>query len=286
MKNILYLIITLLLVGCVSKPATDKPVIAVTILPQKYFVEKIAGDLVHVYVIVPPGSSAELYSPKPSQVKELAAAKAWLLIGKMGFEESWKEKIKQNAPKTRIFDTSVQTNWIAAEIEEHGDHVHLHGIDPHIWMAPNEVKQIATEILKVLTELFPSQKETLKTNYQAFINEINVLDINLKAQLESLHNRKFLIFHPALAYFARQYNLEQIAMEVDGKEPSARQMQDLINLARQEKIKTIFIQKEFSTRNAELLSKEINAKIVTIDPLAEDWNNQLREIAKKISAPE
>ena len=286
MKNILYLIITLLLIGCVSKQTTDKPVIAVTILPQKYFVEKIAGDLVHVYVIVPPGSSAELYSPKPSQVKELASAKAWLLIGKMGFEESWMSKIKQNAPKTKVFDTSVQTDWIAAEIVEHGDHVHLYGIDPHIWMAPNEVKLITTEILKALTELFPDKKETFNKNYQAFINEINELDTDLKAQFESLPNRKFLIFHPALAYFARQYNLEQISMEVDGKEPSARQMQDLINLARQENIKTIFIQKEFSTRNAELLSKEINARIVMIDPLAEDWSNQLREIAKKISATE
>ena len=283
MKKLLYISFLFLLVGCVTRQTIDKPIIAVTILPQKYFVEKIAGDFVHVYVIVPPGSGAELYSPKPSQMKELANSKAWMQIGQIGFEQSWKEKIKQNSPNTKIFDTSVQTDWIAAEVEEHGDHVHLHGIDPHIWMAPNEVLQMAEEIVKALNILFPDKAKEFNTNYQVFINEINLLDNDLKAALENVPNRKFLIFHPALGYFARQYNFEQIAMEVDGKEPSARQIQDLVNLARQENIKTIFVQKEFSIRNADLLAKEIDARIVMIDPLAEDWNGQLREIAKKIA---
>jgi zinc transport system substrate-binding protein len=269
--------------GCTTKPATDKMIISVTILPQKYFVEKIAGDLVQVHVLVPPGASPELYSLMPSQMKELSRSAAWMRIGKIGFEEGWIDKIRQSTPGLKIFDTSVHADWIAGE-EEHGEHVHLHGIDPHIWSAPDEVRNIVTETYQALSILLPENKEILKRNYESFMQEIDQLDQDLKDQFVQLKNRKFLIFHPALTYFARRYNLEQIALEVDGKEPSPRYMRSLIEKAKSENIRVILIQKEFDAENARQLAKEIGGEVVQIDPLNEQWDKQLREIAKKIIA--
>ena len=283
MKIVILFFLIMIGFGCNTKPSDGKMTISVTILPQKYVVGKIAGDLVQVDVLVPPGASPELYSLMPSQMKKLSRSAAWLRIGKIGFEESWIDKIRQSTPSLRIFDTSVQADWIAGE-EEHGEHVHLHGIDPHIWSAPGEVKKIATETYNALITLLPEKKEILERNYESFLKEIDLLDQELKSQLDPLENRKFVIFHPALTYFARQYKLEQIALEVDGKEPSPRYMLSLIEKAKSENIRVIFIQKEFDAENARQLAKEINGEVIQIDPLSEQWDQQLREIAKKIAA--
>lgn len=295
----------LIVFGCNSKLPTDKMVISVTILPQKHFVEKIAGDLVHVNVLVPPGTSPEFYSLMPSQMKELSESAAWLRIGKIGFEEGWIDKIRQNTPDLKIFDTSVQANWITGEKDTHEasdtelespahheepktrayqEQGHVHGIDPHIWSAPDEVKKIVTETWKALSSLIPDKKEILEQNYQAFMQEIDRLDQDLKKTLDPVKNRKFLIFHPALTYFARQYDLEQISLEVEGKEPSPRHMRSIIERARAEKIRLIFIQKEFDIENAQQLAREIDGEIFQIDPLSEQWEQQLRNIAAKIAA--
>ncbi len=280
----LILFVLLIAIGCSQKTISDKPIVAVSILPQKYFVEKIAGDLVEVNVLVPPGASPELYTLMPSQMKDLSQAVAWLRIGKIGFEEGWAEKIHQTTPKLRIIDTSVQANWIEGENEEHGDHIHAHGIDPHIWAAPEETRKIAEETFKALVNLFPDEKENLQAGYDTFVKEIDQLDADLKAQFSRLESKKFLIFHPALTYFARQYGLEQIPLELEGKEPSPKYMQSLVELAKTENIRVIFIQKEFDRDNARQLADEIGGEVVQIDPLNEAWDRQLREIATKIAS--
>lgn len=280
-KIILFILISAF--GCTTTQTTDKPIVAVSILPQKFFVEKIAGDLAEVQVLVPPGASPELYSLMPSQMKDLSAAKLWLRIGKIGFEEGWVEKIRQTSPGLKIVDTSVQADWIAGEEEVHGDHVHLHGIDPHIWVSPGEVRKIVAETYQALVALFPEQKDLLSTNYKLFQQEIDELDADLKSQFDLLENKKFLIFHPALTYLARDYGLEQIALEVDGKEPSPRYMRSLVEVAITENIRVIFIQKESNAENARQLAREIGGEVIPVDPLNEEWDQQLREIANKIS---
>ncbi|WP_423129462.1 metal ABC transporter solute-binding protein, Zn/Mn family [Gaoshiqia sp. Z1-71] len=283
MKQILIFLL-LIAAGCSQRTHSEKQIVTVTILPQKFFVEKIAGDLVEVNVLVPPGASPELYSPMPSQMKELAGSLGWFRIGKMGFEESWINKIRQSTPTLKIFDTSVQADWIAGETEQHGDHVHLHGIDPHIWVAPDEVKKIVTETYKALLNLFPGKEEELTANYDLFLNEIEQLDAELKHKFDRLENRKFLIFHPALAYLARQYQLEQVSLEVEGKEPSPGHLRSLIDLARAENIRVVFIQKESNAENARQLAREIGGEVIQIDPLSEQWDDQLRDLADKIVA--
>ncbi len=282
MKKI-FAFLLLVTFGCNPRASSDKITISVSILPQKYFVEKIAGNMVGVNVLVPPGASPELYSLMPSQMQGLARSAAWLRIGKIGFEEGWLEKIRQSVPGLKIFDTSARADWITEKESGNGEHDHSHGIDPHIWMAPDEVKKIAGETYEALLTVLPEQKETLAANYKSFLSEIDKLDEDLRSRFERMTNKKFLIFHPALTYLAREYGLEQIPIEVEGKEPSPRYMSSVVELAKKENIKVILIQKEFDQDNARQLASEIAGKVVQIDPLNENWEQQLREIAKKIT---
>ncbi len=289
-KTIVFIL--LIAFACTPKVSSVKPMISVSILPQKFFVEKIAGDLVDVNVLVPPGASPELYSLMASQMIDLSKSVAWLRIGKIGFEENWTTKISQATPDLTIFDTSSKINWIENEEteedeedeDEHQEHVHLHGIDPHIWLSPDEVKLVSDETYQALVALLPDNEKLLTENYESFLKEISQLDVELEAQFDQLENRSFLIFHPALTYLARQYDLQQIALEVDGKEPSPKYMQTFVEIAKSENIKVIFIQKEFDKDNALQLANEIGGEVIQIDPMNEFWDTQIREIATKITS--
>ncbi len=278
----LFVLVFILAVACTAQKTSEKDLVTVSILPQKYIVEKIAGDLVDVQVLVPPGASPSTYSLVPSQMKDLSRSKVWLRIGKIGFEDAWHEKIEQGNPDLKVFDTSRMAEWIAAEEEVHGDHVHLHGIDPHIWMSPEEVEQIAELTYQALADLYPDKSAAFNANFEAFRSEIDVLDEDLIRQFDGLENRKFIIFHPALTYLARDYGLEQVSLEIDGKEPSAKHMSQLVKTAKDEGIRVVFIQKEFDQENARQLAEELDGEVVQIDPLNENWEEQIREIAEKL----
>ncbi|PTN08303.1 metal ABC transporter solute-binding protein, Zn/Mn family [Mangrovibacterium marinum] len=285
MKKLLTFIFMISL-ACSGPQKSDKPSIAVTILPQKQFVEKLAGNLVDIQVLVPPGASPELYALMPSQMTSLSATLAWIGIGKVGFEEGWVDKIRESNPKLKYFDSSLQADWIAGEEEVHGDHVHLHGIDPHIWSSPAEVRKIARETSNALTEVLPEHQAEFAKNLARFEQEIDQLDTELSQTFAQLPTKKFLIFHPALTYLARDYGLEQVAMEVDGKEPSPRHLKELAEMAKNENIKAIFVQKEFNMENARQMANEIGGQVIQIDPLNENWADELRSIAQKISQAE
>ena len=278
----LFVLVFILAVACTAQKTSEKDLVTVSILPQKYIVEKIAGDIVDVQVLVPPGASPSTYSLVPSQMKDLSRSKMWLRIGKIGFEDAWHEKIEQGNPDLKVFDTSRTAEWIAAEEEVHGDHVHLHGIDPHIWMSPEEVEKIAELTYQALADLYPDKSAAFNANFEAFRSEIDVLDEDLIRQFDGLENRKFIIFHPALTYLARDYGLEQVSLEIDGKEPSAKHMSQLVKTAKDEGIRVVFIQKEFDQENARQLAEELDGEVVQIDPLNENWEEQIREIADKL----
>jgi zinc transport system substrate-binding protein len=281
MRKLLPLVFIFLL-ACGAPQKGDKKLITVSILPQKFFVEKIAGDFFDVQVLVPPGASPATYSLVPSQMKGLSRSLAWFRIGKIGFEEAWYQKIEDTNPNLKVFDTSKMADWIASNEEQHSDHEHDNGIDPHIWMAPDEVLKIAELTAQAFIKLVPEKQAYFESNLDTFKKEIHALDQELKHKFEGITNRKFLIFHPSLTYLAREYDLTQVAVEVEGKEPSPRYMSLLVEQARDEGIRVIFIQKEFDMENARQLADEIQGDVVQIDPLNENWEAQLREIADKI----
>lgn len=287
MKNSLYLLI-LLLVACQPKQKDSRDLVSVSILPQKYFVDQIAGDLLQVNVLVPPGSSPHNYEMLPSQMKDLANSKVWLQIGLLTFEETLGDKLATINKGLLIANCSQGISPIAgSECEEEGhDHNHAHhdAFDPHIWLAPAESKIIAQNTLMALKNGFPDHSNEFDLNYARLITRIDSVAELIGQKLAPLQNRTILIYHPAFAYYARQFGMEQVALELDGKDPSPRHMKNTVDLAHEKNIRVIFIQKEFDPAFARQLSREINGEVVIIDPMDYDWEKQLMDMTEKITA--
>ena len=289
---ILFMLLSLFFINCGS-PGPDtgskKFEIAVSILPQKYFVERIAGESANIdfdiHVVIPPGHSPATYAPTPRQMKVLSHCKLYFRIGYIPFETTWMKNIASNNPQMKIIDTSVGVDLIEAREDEddlHQDHHHA-GIDPHIWLSPRAVKIQAKHILDALIEIDRENQDSYKENYRLFLQEIDLLDREIRSLLEKSRGSKFMVFHPAWSYLARDYGLEQFAIEEEGKAPNPANLKKVIDIARGEKIRIIFVQQQFDTHNALAVAAEIGGRVVKIDPLAPDWLDNMKGIAKKIS---
>lgn len=285
MRKYLYILV-LFLAACQSKQKDARELVSVSILPQKYFVDQIAGDLIQVNVLVPPGSSPHNYSILPSQMKDMAKSKVWLQIGLLTFEDALGDKLSDINKDLTIINCSEGIDPIAgSECEEEGhDHAHHEAYDPHIWLAPAESKIMAQNTLSALKAGFPQHATFFDANYERFISKIDSVSALIDQKLAPLTNRNILIFHPTLGYYARQFGLTQTALELDGKEPSPMHMKSIVDLAREQNIRVIFIQKEFDVENAQQLARELEGEVVIIDPLDYDWEKQLQDITEKIAA--
>lgn len=225
------------MVGCKSNQqkagmaeSNAKPTVTVTIPPYQYFVDKIAGDKVDVNVMVSNGNNPETYEPYAQQMMELSKSALYLKVGSIGFEQTWMKKLQDNAPDMKVIDTSV---GIKPAKTPGGN------IDPHVWMSCSNARIIASNILKALCELEPKNKAFFEKNYQSLLKIIDKRDSTIREGFKNHPEmvRKFVIYHPILTYFARDYQLEQLAIEEEGREPSAAQLKSLIERARKEKIK-------------------------------------------------
>ena len=283
MKKYIYFFLVVLF-ACQPKPKETSHIVTVSILPQKYFVDQISGGLLQVNVLVPPGSSPHNYEILPSQMKDLAKSKAWLQIGLLTFEDAWKEKLANINKNLLIVNCSESILPLAGDDHHEEGLEHAGAFDPHVWLAPAEVKILAQNTLNTLKKSFPDHAPEFEKNYTVFIQKIDSLSSNIDQQLASLKNRNILIFHPALAYYARQFKLEQIPLELDGKEPSPKHMKDIVDLAHRQNIHVIFIQKEFDSAFAKQMAKEINGEVLVIDPLDYNWEKQMLDITAKIAA--
>lgn len=178
----------------------------------------------------------------------------------------------------KISDLSQGIELLHAEEEQHGDHFHEGGVDPHIWSSLKSVKIITRNLFDELILLAPEKKSIYENNYKHFLSEIEALDQASEIEFSNLKSKFFMIFHPALSYLARDYGLKQISIESDGKEPSPAHMQHLISQAKEDGIKIIFVQKQFNIENAKTVAKEIGAEVIQIDPLNEDWLTEIKQI--------
>ena len=272
-----------LLAGCRSgTEETDKPVISVSILPQQYFIEKIGGDLFHVNVMIPPGASPATYEPTFSQLSGLERSDVYMKIGYLGFELSWMDKIMSTNPSMKLVSFSEGIDLIR---EEGGAHLHEHahgGIDPHIWMSPLNAKIIATIVYRELLLLMPEEKVFLEERHAAFQAELDSLHATIGSMLEGLEQRSFMTYHPSLSYFARDYDLEQIPLEIGGKSPSPAHMKWMADVGKEKRISKVFLQMQLNQKDAETLAKEIGAEIIQINPLDPDWHSQMLFIADRL----
>ena len=286
MKTLLPIICLLLaLSSCRNAEKNDKPTITVTIDPLRYFTEAIAGDKFNVVSIVPEGSSPETYDPTPQQMVNLNKSIAYLRIGYIGFEQSWISKLQENFPELSFYDTSAGVNLIHQQCSHshgnNGEEKHAHGIEPHIWNSTENAKIIANNICNALEEIDNRNSDYYQHKLDSITEIIERTDNEIR-NIISGAEKTFLIYHPALTYFARDYGLEQISIEEGGKEPSPAHLQSLIKLCREKNAKVIFVQQEFDMRNAETIAKELGVKVIPVNPLNYNWTEEMTNTAKAL----
>lgn len=339
-----------------------KPVVFVSILPQKYFVEQIAGDTVDVEVMVMPGASPATYEPRPRQMAMLAKADVYLAIG-VPFERTWLPRIKATNPNLTIVHldkklrklpmaasameidasprgailhdyrkteaereadgtkdehklfatekepdmhaTASEHNMHASDGEhdehatedKHGEHEnhdhagqekhdHANMLDPHVWLSPRWVKTMAKPIRLSISKVAPEHAKQYRINTRAFTKRLDKLDEEIDSIFKSIPAKKrvFMTFHPSWGYYAMTYNLIQIPIEFEGKAPTPKTLEQIISIAKKRNLRTIFIQPQFSQSSATAIANSIDGTVIVVNPLAENWEENLRDVSKKLAA--
>lgn len=269
------------LYSCKTKN-TDTRMVSVSILPQKYFVEQIAGDYVKVNVMIPPGMSPATCDLITGQLKQLYDSDICFTIGYLPFEITHLNPVLKSRKDIRVINHSENIKLLTGSCghQHSGETVHAHesGVDPHIWVSPRNARQMALTILNVLSEQYPEQKEQFETNCQALVAEIDSIGEQATRILSGKQHKSFLIYHPALTYFADDYGMEQISIEDEGKEPNPAHLKKIIDTAKEKDIRIIFIQNQFDVSNAHSIAKEIGATVIPIDPLNENWTAETKQL--------
>jgi len=251
----------------------------VSIVPQKYFVEKIGGALVNASVMVKPGANPATYEPKPRQMVDLSKTKIYFAIG-VPFEKVWLKKIAGANPKILVVHTEKGIEKMPMKADN------PQGIkDPHIWLSPPLVMIQARNILNALVVMDHANKSVYEAGYKQFIVEIENLDAELKGIFTGGKKRmEFIVFHPSWGYFAGEYGLKQVPVEIEGKDPKPADLQRLVKYAKKLGVKVIFVQPQFSVTNASVIAQAIDGQLAFADPLALNWPDNLRQVAIKFKA--
>lgn len=279
-RSLLSLLLVALLFGCGNRQhGESQPIVLVSILPQTTFVSKIAGDDFQISLLIPHGANPTTYSLLPAQMAEISEAKIWLRMGHVGFERSWANKIREVNSRMKEIDLSEGLDLMGGRMIDG----RLTAVDPHIWLSPGMVKTMAETILSQLTELNPAAAEQYAAGYAGFIKEIGMADSIARSILAPHAGKKFISFHPSLSYFARDYGLVQLSIQQGGREPSPSHIAELIDIAKAENIRTIYIQSEFDLEQARMLAEEIGGEIVQVWPLNPDWSNNIIHLANVLS---
>lgn len=305
-KFVIFPILVILILcvsGCVNEDGDNQQLsVLVTIVPQQEMVEEIGGDFVDVTVMVPAGQSPHSFEPDPQQMKNVVKARAYFTVGSgVEFEIVHMETIIENNPDIQVFDCSENISVISfdehygkeayhqndtdhhhdLETENTNNHDHS-GTDPHIWTSPENVKKMAEIVYEGLVEIDKDHQQQYHENYQNFISEIEMLHQNISSILAPYEGRSFMVYHPSWGYFGDTYNLEQIAIEDEGKEPGPSGLAAIIEQASNESIQVIFVSPQFDTSRAQTIADEINGEVVSADPLTSNFKNTIQNLAETI----
>jgi zinc transport system substrate-binding protein len=281
MKKAFAALAMFMVISCNRNSVNNGRIITVSIAPFKYFVEKIAGEDFSVNIMVPPGSNPHIYEPYPGQITGLSKSVAYISNGYLGFEMTWLDRfyeINKSMKKLRLGD---KINLIESDHSHEGRHAE--GADPHFWVSPKSARIIALSVKDLLCDLKPSEKDKYESNYNMLLGVINKTDNEADSLLSGYRNRSFMIYHPGLAYLARDYGLNEIAVEFEGKEPTPSKLKELIDIARINRLKTIFVQKEYDSKNARAIAREVGAETKIIDPLSANWPEATKDIISALN---
>ena len=275
------------LLGVLTLSAQERPMVFVSIPPQAWLVKRLAGDAADVQTLLAAGANPHTYEPTAQQLKKLSGASLYLTVG-MPFE------VPLAAHATKL-NAALTVAAMDAGIAKRGGHTHEHGepghvcaddgSDPHIWLAPHLMYAMASNTVAALERLLPQQRETLSANFEKTAAEIRVTDNAVCGRLDGLTVRTWVVYHPSWAYFAETYGLTLLAVEEDGKSPSAKHLAGVIRQAQAAGVRTVFTEPQYSKRPAQTLAKQLGARLAVIDPLAEDWPATLRDVADKLAQP-
>lgn len=285
--SIRFLSLVLLLLVNGALYAGERIKVVVSIIPQKILVQRIAGDLAEVQLMVQPGQSPATYEPTPRQMANLAQAQLYYRIG-VPFEHIWMRRIQDAYPDLPILD--ARDGIELREIEggdaghEHEGHSHAEGEhDPHIWLSPPLIKTMALRLRDRLIQMDPSHRDAYMKNHAELDSSLDRIDADIRLALANLSSKRFMVYHPSWGYFADTYGLQQVPIESAGREPGAKDLAQLLEEAEREHIGAIFVQKQFSQAQARSVAKSIGARVVVIDPLSEAYPENLRAVAKAMA---
>ena len=269
------IVVAIILTGCnFDREKSEKLTVAVTIMPQQEFVRAVCGDKVDVVVLVPPGSSPETYEPTSKEIAAFHKSSIYFAIG---------------MPREGINILPVAENMKVVKLHEEAakvyEELYFEGEerDHHVWLSPKRVKVMVEAIAREMSEIDPENAEIYMTNSEKYLKELEEVDEKIKETLKDLTNRKIMVFHPAFGYFASDYELEMYSLEEEGKEATAKRLEELIDLARRENIKAIFYQSEVDASQSKAFAEEIGGKAIMLEPLAEDYIKNLEKMARLIA---
>ncbi len=263
--------------GCSRKQPADRPLVTVTIEPLRYVTEQLAGDIYDVTTLTPAGASPETYQPTPGQMVALSRSRAFIRMGTLGFERTQLEKFTSNIPHLICINASKGIPPLATDSAAGSD-----SADPHAWTSPRDMKHIARNICDALCALDTAHVRTFTSRLKAFSHRMDSLEAALRRRLRQAPSRTFLIYHPALGYFARTFGLRQLSVEQDGKEASPRRVADLVGQCRRDSVRVVFIQKEYSGETARRIAEAAGARVAVINPLSYQWEEELEHIVEEL----
>lgn len=259
--------------------------VVASVAPYKFFVEAIADNTIKIGLLVPTGASFHTYEPTPKQVLLASNADLWFRIGE-SFENRALQALKGHNSRMRVVDLRQGVDLITVDPRGHRGCCHAGGADLHIWLSPRQAKIQVKAIAQALIEMYPEHQKEYQQRLDHLLIDLDALDQEISHILAPLQNRTLMVSHAAYAYFSRDYNLKQLPIEIEGKDPSPRQLNTILNEARQAKVKTIFTQKQYSSKGAQLIAKELGGHVVELDPYSEDYFDSMRNIARHIAAQE
>ncbi|MDJ0870129.1 MAG: zinc ABC transporter substrate-binding protein [Myxococcota bacterium] len=254
-----------------EEPRDDRPLVVVSVAPQRFLVKAVAGELARVEVMIPPGANPRSHEPTTGQLRALEEAALYVKVGHSNFpfEQAWLERLLAEVPGLPVVDASAGLS--------------LPDGDPHVWLAPRHAEHMAVQTASALERIFPGQRELLRRNLAAFRERVTELDREIERRLENLDGAEFFVFHPAWGYFAEAYGLRQVAIEHEHKEPDPHELAELIERAKKAKARVIFVQPQFDPTSAKTVARETGARVEILDPLAEDWDANLRRAARALA---
>lgn len=282
MQKLLFLLLLLTSVTVSAEPLR----VFASVAPLQTMVQRIGGQHVDARVMVRPGFDPHAYDPTPKQISALTGAVLYVRTG-LPFEQAWMKRIRSANQQMQVLDVRDGINLLEMTDHSHDEHDATHAEqrehDPHVWTSPQLASRIVGRIRDRLSQLAPAHAATFQRNHDSFVAELDALDRELRTLLDPLRERSFLVFHPAWGYFADSYGLVQVSIEHDGKEPGARALATLIDHARHERVQAVFVQPQADQRQAYQIAGAINAVVITVDPLAANYIDNLRHVGRSFA---